>query len=411
MHVGIVGAGAVGLSTAWYLRERGADVTVFEKEDVGAGASWGNAGHIVPAMSVPLAEPANLRYALTSFWKRNAPVTAPRTVDRDLLRFLLEFGRNSTRRRYLDSVRQMMVLSRSAIAEFEHLERTGVRTTRKPAPFTSALTGAGAARYLLDEYATVTEAGYPAEISLLSGAELRKREPLVGSRFHFGVELGRQSLLEPPRFLSNLVESLQSAVQIERGCEITGVERSHGRLRVTKRGSTPETFDAVVVATGAWLTRLAADHGVAAPIVAGRGYSMSVAIPHATRGMLYFPESRIATTAYGDRLRVSSLMQIGKVEDPGREAGRQRLLRTAKAVLPQLDWNTADEFWSGGRPLSVDGRPLVGRTTTDGVYINGGHGMWGVTLGPVSGKHLANEITGSAGSGTLDDFDPLRFQK
>ena len=72
MHVAVIGAGAIGLTTAWYLRERGVEVSVFEMEKPANGASWGNAGQILPIKSVPLSEPGNLKYALKSFFKKSA---------------------------------------------------------------------------------------------------------------------------------------------------------------------------------------------------------------------------------------------------------------------------------------------------------------------------------------------------
>lgn len=409
MHVAVIGAGVVGLSTAWYLRERGDDVTVFDKQDEGAGASWGNAGQILPVMAVPLAEPANLRFALASFYKKNSPVTAPRTLDRELVRFLVNFGKNSTHKRYINSLQEMMTLNNAAINEFEYLEAKGVQTTRREAPFTSALTHAKAGRYLLEEYATVTEYGQRADISLLDSKELQAREPLVGDSFKFGIQLNGQSFIDPPGFVANLAQSLEkNGIQIVRNSPISSVERAQGKLRVVKSRGQAEIFDAVIIATGAWLSRLAHEHGVKAPVVAGMGYSMSVETPDQTRGMLYFPEARIACTAYRGRLRISSLMQMSNVDAPSRESSRQRLLRAAQMVLPQLHWRSAGEFWSGGRPLTIDGKPLLGATATEGVYVNGGHGMWGITLGPISGRLLAERIHGEGDARTLEKFDPLR---
>jgi D-amino-acid dehydrogenase len=409
MHVAVVGAGVVGLSTAWYLREQGADVTVFDKQDEGAGASWGNAGQVLPAMAVPLAEPATLRFALASFYRKNSPITAPKTFDRELVRFLVGFGKNSTYKKYINSLQEMKTLNNLALDEFQHLEAKGVKTTRREAPFTSAVTHVNAATYLLQEYADVTEHCLPVDISLLNKVQLQAHEPLVREPFNFGIQLNGQSFLDPPAFIANFAQALEKvSVRLVRNSPITSVERRQGSLRVVKSRGESESFDAVVIATGAWLSRLAHDHGVRTPIVAGVGYSMSVESPHPTRGMLYFPESRIAITAYRQGLRISSLMQMDNVDAPNRESGRERLLRTARAVLPQLHWETVGEFWSGGRPLTVDGKPMLGATATEGVYVNGGHGMWGVTLGPISGKLLAERILGQSDGRTLRNFDPLR---
>jgi D-amino-acid dehydrogenase len=142
------------------------------------------------------------------------------------------------------------------------------------------------------------------------------------------------------------------------------------------------------------------------PVVAGVGYSMSVDVPHQTQGMLYFPEARLATTNYKNRLRISTFMQMTDVETPENPRRRQRLLDLAKQVIPKANWDSVTDFWSGGRPLSGDGKPLIGQTRTKGVYVNSGHGMWGITLAPVSAKELTNLIVD--GKPLSPAFNPLR---
>src|SRR5699024_780822 len=94
----VVGAGVVGLSTAWFLRSRGADVTVVDRTDVAAGASWGNAGYVAPGFSVPLPEPSVLRYGLRSLLDRDAPLYVPAQFDPGMWAFLAEFARHCTTR-------------------------------------------------------------------------------------------------------------------------------------------------------------------------------------------------------------------------------------------------------------------------------------------------------------------------
>src|SRR5690349_23695937 len=94
--VAVIGAGMVGLSTAWFLQETGVRVTVYEREYVGAGASWGNAGWLAPALTAPLPEPAVLRYGLRAVLSPRSPVYLPPRADRDLARFLVSFVKHST---------------------------------------------------------------------------------------------------------------------------------------------------------------------------------------------------------------------------------------------------------------------------------------------------------------------------
>lgn len=92
----VVGAGVVGLSTAWFLQEHGVQVTVVDRAQVAAGASWGNAGWLSPALAIPLNEPSVLRYGLRSLLDRRAPLSIPASVDPGLWRFLLQFAGNCT---------------------------------------------------------------------------------------------------------------------------------------------------------------------------------------------------------------------------------------------------------------------------------------------------------------------------
>src|SRR3954468_9074864 len=94
-NVAVVGAGVVGLSTAWFLQEAGVQVTVYERDHVGAGASWGNAGWLTPALTAPLPDPAVLRCGLRGVLSPSSPVSLPLRADRTLLRFLSGFVAHS----------------------------------------------------------------------------------------------------------------------------------------------------------------------------------------------------------------------------------------------------------------------------------------------------------------------------
>src|ERR1700749_1976642 len=114
----VVGAGIVGLSTAWFLQEHGVSVTVVDRTGVAAGASWGNAGWIAPALSVPLNDPRTLRYALRSLSNRAAPVRIPPSTDPTLWRFLLRFVANSRESSWKRAVRDNLTLNGECMAAY-----------------------------------------------------------------------------------------------------------------------------------------------------------------------------------------------------------------------------------------------------------------------------------------------------
>jgi D-amino-acid dehydrogenase len=168
-------------------------------------------------------------------------------------------------------------------------------------------------------------------------------------------------------------------------------------------------YDAVVLATGAWLGELARRAGLRTRVQSGRGYSMSLLLASPPAGPVYFPSARLACTPLpGGRLRVAGMMEFRR---PGAPADPRRFALMVDAVRPLLTGAgaalRADE-WVGSRPCTPDGLPLTGRARSPRVFVAGGHGMWGVTLGPASGQLLAATVMSGERPPELAPFDPLR---
>ena len=175
----------------------------------------------------------------------------------------------------------------------------------------------------------------------------------------------------------------------------------------TERGET-EQFDAIVIATGAWLGLLARDFGVKKVVQAGRGYSFSVAIDHVPNGPVYFPAARVACTPVGDRLRVAGMMEFRKPEAPLDRRRVKAIVEAARPLLAGADLDNRKDEWVGSRPCTSDGLPLIGVTANPRVFVAGGHGMWGITLGPVTGQLLAQQMATGLVPQELLPFSPTR---
>lgn len=411
-RVAVVGAGAVGLFTAYELVRRGVSVTVYDRlpMDEIRNASWGNAGHIVPVMSVPLASVPNLTAVLKSVFERNSFMVLPRSLNRNAIEFLTRFAMNSRGSVWRRSMEALISIDRLALDEFDSLAAQGLDFGFERAPFVSAFRSKQAAHSQFADLLEVASRGLGIDLALLSPEELHRREPLSHAEGEFGVVLENQGLLEPPRMLRKLVEALSAHdVDFVAGIvtEVSGSPLNGKGVRIaTANGG--ERFDKAVICSGAWLNRLSAAHGVRTRVLAGFGYSLRVDVPHLPEGMLYFPEAKIATTRMGDSLRVSTLMQIDQPQAPFNPRGARRLQENARRVLPTAHWESMREVWHGGRPISSDGVPLIGETFTKGVYINGGHGMWGVTLGPISARLLAEAMLEDRPDIDLPGFSPRR---
>jgi D-amino-acid dehydrogenase len=208
------------------------------------------------------------------------------------------------------------------------------------------------------------------------------------------------------------VEALANSVRARGGeivddAQIDNVERT-GDVVVARSTTREFRADSIVIASGAWLSRLASSHGVAVPVYAGRGYSFTLPADAPLAYPVHFPATRLALTPAGDRIRVVGVMEFTDPDAPLAKARIKSMVRTLKPLVRGIDWDGRSDDWVGPRPLTPDGMPLIGRTATHGVYVAGGHGMWGMTLGPVTGKLLAEEIATGHMPTELQPFSPLR---
>ena len=405
----VIGAGIVGLSTAWHLQEFGIQVTVIDREDVAAGASWGNAGWLTPSLAAPLPEPSVLRYGLKALADRSSPLVVPLRPSRSLAAFLGDFSTHCRASTWASSMAALRPLNDAALEAYDVMVDGDVESSTVTAPVLCAFLDESRARPLLDELRLMVGAGQVVQADLLSAAELAEAEPMLSSDVRFGVRLHGQRYLDPAAFTRALADSVVTrGGNIRAGWPVSHVGRSGDRV-VVHGSSDSIDADVVVVATGAWLEELVRPHGVRVRVQAGRGYSLTVPIPSEPAGPLYFPAARLACTPVsGGRLRIAGMMEFGSPDAPGDLKRWDLLLSTVAPYLPGVGGESVKDRWVGPRPVSADGLPLIGATRTPGVYVAGGHGMWGVTLGPITGRVLAEAIVGGEAKVDLRPVSPLR---
>jgi len=410
MRAIVVGAGMVGLSCAWFLQEEGAEVTVVDREGVAAGASWGNAGWLSPSLTVPLPEPSVLRYGLKALLDHRSPLYVPVRVDTRLWRFLLAFARSCTPKRWHRGMAAYRPLNELALDAFDALEVGGVQARSNPASIFAAFADDREAEGLLDELRLVAGTGQAVDIELLTGDQARARQPLLSDAIALAVDVRAQRFINPGAYVGALADAVRArGGEIRSGATVTGVRRDGDRVLVeTGNGTDPLHADAAIVATGAWLPRLAAPHGVRTLVQAGRGYSFSVETETPVRTPLYFPGARVACTPLNGRLRVAGMMEFRGPDDPLDPRRVAVIEQATRPLLRGVDWSSRRDEWVGPRPVTPDGLPVIGPTATKGVFVAGGHGMWGITLGPLTGRLLARQVATGRVAPELAPFDPLR---
>lgn len=412
-HVVVVGAGMVGLSAAWFLQERGLSVTVLDRSGVAAGSSWGNAGWLSPALTLPLAEPAILKVGLRETLRPSSPVYVPPRVDPNLWRFLVGFTRHCTPRRWLRAMRVFNRANSLGLGAFDELtgaEDGAVREPTKEAePFLAAFKTVRDRQVLIEEFA---HADGLVQYDLLDGDEVSALEPAIDPSIRYGLRLHGQRFINPGAFVTALADAVRRrGGQIHQGVAVRHVTQNGPLVRVDIDCGPPVTADAAVLATGTWLGDLARRHGVKRIVQAGRGYSFTVHPEHVPTGPVYFATQRVACTPLGgpeDGLRVAGMMEFRSPQDPLDPRRIQAIVDAARPMLRGIDWDARHDEWVGSRPCTTDALPLVGRTRSDRVYVAGGHGMWGIALGPLTGRLIAEQIMGEPMDPLLWAFDPLR---
>jgi D-amino-acid dehydrogenase len=403
----VVGAGIVGLSTAWFLQERGVSVTVVDRTGVAAGASWGNAGWIAPALSIPLNDPRTLRYTLRSLSNRAAPVRISPSIDPVLWRFLLRFAINCRESSWQRAVRANLTLNDECMAAYDVLVSNGVDAPITDAPITALFRSSADAEHLLEQLQRLEAAGQSSSTTELTGAALREQVPLASSAMTVGVRIDGQRFVDPGRFVQALGRSV-----VERGAALETMDVADvlvvgDGVEVHADAGPALTGDVAVIAAGAWLPGLV-KRWIRVPVQAGRGYSFTVPVERPVFGPIYLPDVRVACTPLNGKLRVTSMMELRRPDAPASAAVVDAIADSAGPFFDGVRWAERDETWVGPRPLSPDGRPLVGPVVENRVFVAGGHGMWGMKQGPATGRLLAEQITTGKQPPGLREFNPLR---
>lgn len=421
----VVGGGVIGLSCAYYLARGGAEVLVLERDRVGAGASSGNAG-TVSAGHPPLNRPGRIGQAIRRMLDPTSPLYVKPRWDPGLWRWLYGFARHCTEDHVEHAMRVMAPLGKDALALYEELiAEEGIECEYRPdGYFDVCATEAGldGARH---EAAIIERFGYHPEV--VDGDELRRREPAFAPELLGGVYYPEAAILRPSRFLEGLsAAARRHGARILEGVAVDRLEIGGGRVEgvrteraitdksaitgymtlgaeAGKKGGGYLSADAVVLATGPFSAHLAAQVGVRLPVAPGKGYHRDVEVgPNGApplRVACVLNETSVFCTPMDTFVRFAGTMEFSGMNRVMRTARLRQLTVAARRALPELGTARPNSEWVGLRPMSMDGLPIVGPLgDMEGLSVATGHGMLGLTLGPVTGKIVANLV--------LEDEDP-----
>jgi len=412
-RVVVVGGGVIGVSCAYYLVRSGADVVLLERSELGAGASSGNAG-TVAAGHPPLNRPGRVRQGIRQMLDPSSPLYIKPSWNPALWRWLLEFARYCTDAHVEHCMQVMAPLGIDALALFDSLiEEERLECGYRQEGFYEICSTEKGLAGAAHEAAIVQKHGYHPET--VDGDELRRREPAFGPDLLGGVFFPEAATMDPALFLTRLAEATtRRGADIREGADVAEIVLAGGRATgVQMRSGEVLSGDAVVLATGPFSLRLATRLGARLPVQGGKGYHRDIEIgPNGApplRVASVHGETSVFSTPLDTCVRFAGTMEFSGENTIMRPARLRQLARSAKACFPGLGTARPKSEWCGLRPMSVDGLPIVGKIGgVEGLSVATGHGMLGLTLGPVTGQMIANHVLG-VGDDRMGALSPDRF--
>ncbi|MET9684714.1 NAD(P)/FAD-dependent oxidoreductase [Streptomyces coeruleorubidus] len=396
----VVGGGVVGLCTAYYLAAAGLPVEVVERRRLGSGASRGNAGWVCLSHSTPMPAPGVVRYALRSLGRPDSPLYLRPLPDPAFVRWLWRFWRSSTPAVFKRGYAAVAELNRETFGLFDGMREAGVDTTLARPGMVHAFLSPAEARHHLAIQREMADGHYPVPDDIVTGAEAHLLDEALSPAVRAAYLVAGEGVVDPEAFARALGEALAaSGVKIHENAEVTGFRSEGGRVTALRTADTELPCAAVVVAAGMRSADLLGFLGPHLPLQAGKGYSFSVDLDPAPRHTLYFGERRAVASPIGGTTRIGGTMELSGNNN---RLDWRRIVAVALASRHYLGrwFDDPDDLvglirdpWVGGRPFLPDGLPLIDRVPGhDNAFAATGHGMLGVTLGPVTGHRLAEYV-------------------
>jgi D-amino-acid dehydrogenase len=413
MRVVILGSGVIGVTSAYYLAKAGHDVTVLDRQPGPAlETSFANAGQISPGYASPWAAPGIPLKAMKWMLQRHAPLSI--TPDGTLfqLQWMWQMLQNCTPERYAINKERMVRLAEYSRDCFKALRAsTGISYEGRQQGTTQLFRTQEQMDAAAKDIAVLEETGVPYE--LLSREQLVGAEPgLARNKLVGGLRLPNDETGDCQLFTTRLTAMAEElGVKFRYGMDITGLRTEGDSIKGVQCGDELVTAESYVVAMGSYSTALLKDL-VKIPVYPLKGYSITVPIVDADAApvsTILDETYKIAVTRFDDRIRVGGMAEIAGFDTRLNPRRRETLEMVVNDLFPGAGDTAAASFWTGLRPMTPDGTPIVGRTGLRNLYINTGHGTLGWTMSCGSAQLLSDILSARRPAIRADDLSVSRY--
>jgi D-amino-acid dehydrogenase len=400
----VLGAGAVGTATAWYLSKSGHDVVLVERQaEAAMETSWGNGGIIHASEVEPWSQPGMPTKIIKWLGKENAPMLLRYSAIPHIMRWGIEFARNCTPERFRENAKSNLRLALHSLKSLQEIgAETGIdydRATRgvlKIYRSRESLDAAERSTAYLAQHGLLYERVDPERCVELEPALKDTKSTLAGALYFARDEVGDSN-----KFAQGLAAACAArGVQCRFGETIQKIETGNGRVQAVVTDKGRITADTVVVALGSFTAPMLAKNGIRVPIYPVKGVSITFkrAGWNAAPTVPVIDDSKLfGFVPIGDRMRISGSAEITGYDATPAVARAEAIIANASFTFPELTRHfdiAKSRVWAGLRPVSPSGTPIIGEARIRGLWINAGHGHLGWTLSCGSGRLIADLIDG-----------------
>ncbi len=418
MHVLVLGSGVIGTTLAYYLAKAGHQVTVVDRQPGPAlETSFANAGEVSPGYSAPWAGPGVPLKAIKWMLMHHSPLVIKPMLDPAMWRWGLSMLRNCTEAAYqVNKSRMVRVAEYSRDCMKALRAETGIsyderaKGTVQLFRTQKQLDGIGKDVDILKEF------GVPFQV--LDRAGYLEYEPAlapVQEKFVGALRLPGDETGDCFKFTQNLARMAEAlGVKFLFGTAIEGIEQDGRRITGIRTAAGTLTADQYVLALGSYSTALLKTVGIDIPVYPVKGYSITVPITNpamAPESTLMDETHKVAVTRLGDRIRVGGTAQLSGFDLSLDESRRKTLEFIVSDLFPKGGDVSKAEFWTGLRPMTPDGTPIIGKTRYANLMLSTGHGTLGWTMAAGTGRVIADLISGRVPEISVEDLSVARYGK
>jgi D-amino-acid dehydrogenase len=410
----IIGGGAIGICSAYYLSENGINVVLMEKGEVGSGCSLDNAGLVTPSHIIPLAAPGVIAKGFKWMFNADSPFYIKPRLDFELFSWLWMFRRACNERQMRQAMPLLRDLSLASVELFTELseikeidfgfEQRGLLMLHK---------SVGGERENLEMADLALQFGIDAKV--LDVQQIAELEPNIQTRATGGVYYRQDAHLDPALFVKKMSTYLeQKEVVIHTHAEVVGLEGSKGKVTRVQTSRGDFVADEVVLAGGAWSTGIIRNLQIKLPVQPAKGYSFTFEQPRTKpRIPILLSEPKVAVTPLAQGLRFAGTLEFAGLDLSINMRRVRAILNTIPAYFSDIDPPDIRQakIWSGLRPCTPDGLPFLGRCEEfQNLIVATGHAMLGISLAPITGKLVSELVLHKTPSIVLSDLNVERYR-